>query len=666
MKGLGCLLVLLALAACRSVPPEREKVAAGGEYALVFEGATLPRKELEQAISVELSDFVRSGFAKWAVDDAAYSLESFYLSRGYVNARVDYALDEDPRGRPLVRLVVHEGQAHVVREVSFTGADKIPVEDLRATLALRGKPYLEAGLSSGLGRIRDLYRSRGYVDASAEVESVEIDDAGNVRIAISVVEGELVRFGDVTVTWAGDVRFPEIADEVAAASGEPLLPGATWELRSRVSELLGQRGHGRNEVESEEERRVGEPLVDVELRIDPGPEMLIDEIEIQNSGKTRESFVRSRLRFEVGQLYTPARERATFRELFRTGLFSGVRIQPVESEAGAYKIVIELEERTSREVFVEPGYGSYERLRLRLGLQERNLWGDGVNWRTTASVAELAQSAEVGLSRSGIFGLDPNFEGGLTLFGERRQEQFFTSEELGARASMTWRPTDFSSFRAEYQFLATSTSDTAMSEPAIDISSVIVGHTFDNRDHVFLPSHGVRTQVSLEVADQGLGSDIDFVRAQLNTSAFLSVGEDDVLAVSWRAGAIYPSAGGPALPIQELFFNGGENSVRSFYEDELGAPVGGDASGGEGFQLLSAEWRHAVGERTGIAFFVDAGNVVPRGEDIFAFDGLELGIGLGLRYLLPIGPVRVDAAWNPGAEGDQDDVVVHFSVGMPF
>lgn len=659
-------LILAGLAACASTPPEREKVAAGGKYALVFEGATLPRRDLEKVVALDLADFVSSGFKKWAVDDAAYSLESYYLSQGYVDARVDYALDQDARGRPLVRLIVTEGQAQVVRETSFAGAEKITVDDLRATLAMRGKPFIESELSSGVGRIEELYRSRGYVDARAQVESVEVDEAGGVRIAISIQEGELVSYGEVLVTWEGEPLFPVVQEELAKASGRPYLPGSNWELRSRISELLGERGHGANTIGTQETRRPDSPVVDLVLHVDPGPEIRIAEIEVRNSGKTRESFVLSRLQFTVGELYTPARERASFRELFRTGLFSGVDIQPEALGSGDYRIVIELEERSSREVFIEPGYGSYERLRLRLGLRERNLWGDGINWRAITSIAELAQSAEVGISRSGIFGLDPSFEGGLTLFGERREEQFFTSEEIGARATMSWRHTETSSFRAEYQFLATSTTDADIVEADLDISSVIVGHTLDDRDHVFLPSSGSRTQVSLEVADESLGSDINFVRAQVNTSAFVTMGEDDVFAVSWRAGAIYPSAGGPDLPIQELFFNGGENSVRSFYEDKLGAEGGAEATGGEGYHVLSAEWRHAIGERTGLALFVDAGNVVPRGEDIFAFDGVEWGIGLGLRYLLPIGPVRVDAAWNPNADPDQDDVVVHFSVGMPF
>ena len=42
------------------------------------------------------------------------------------------------------------------------------------------------------------------------------------------------------------------------------------------------------------------------------------------------------------------------------------------------------------------------------------------------------------------------------------------------------------------------------------------------------------------------------------------------------------------------------------------------------------------------------------------------GLSLGVRYLLPIGPVRLDIGWNPNPESDEDELVVHFSVGLPL
>ena len=83
-------------------------------------------------------------------------------------------------------------------------------------------------------------------------------------------------------------------------------------------------------------------------------------------------------------------------------------------------------------------------------------------------------------------------------------------------------------------------------------------------------------------------------------------------------------------------------------------------------QILSVELRRRlVGSLTG-AFFVDTGNTVLDHNDYLDFDDFRTGIGVGLRYMLPIGPLRIDGAVNPEAGPGEDDYVIHLSVGMAF
>ncbi|NOT28915.1 MAG: BamA/TamA family outer membrane protein, partial [Planctomycetes bacterium] len=173
--------------------------------------------------------------------------------------------------------------------------------------------------------------------------------------------------------------------------------------------------------------------------------------------------------------------------------------------------------------------------------------------------------------------------------------------------------------------------------------------------------------VQLEWADDTLGSDTEFVRAQLEFTRLVRLGDEDVLAASVRTGVIAPFGSTDELPLPERFFNGGENSVRSFQEDEL-LPAGalGDPLGGEAATTLNLEWRRLLTGNLAGALFIDVGNVALEVQDYLAFDGLRTGLGVGLRYLLPIGPVRVDLGVNPDPKDDEDELVLHFSVGLPF
>jgi outer membrane protein assembly factor BamA len=96
--------------------------------------------------------------------------------------------------------------------------------------------------------------------------------------------------------------------------------------------------------------------------------------------------------------------------------------------------------------------------------------------------------------------------------------------------------------------------------------------------------------------------------------------------------------------------------------------------------------RRLIGNLTG-SLFLDLGNVSPnrsreeRGKDSYDsksdimsdtfsqyFKDFRPGVGFGLQYQLPVGPARIDFAFNPDRDSDRDEdfFMFHFSVGMAF
>jgi len=107
--------------------------------------------------------------------------------------------------------------------------------------------------------------------------------------------------------------------------------------------------------------------------------------------------------------------------------------------------------------------------------------------------------------------------------------------------------------------------------------------------------------------------------------------------------------------------------VRSFEEDELGPlDANGEPLGGEAYTVLTLEARRRLVGRLEGALFYDVGNVTPDAADFWDFEGFESGIGIGLRYLTPVGPIRLDGALNPDPDPGAADGAIHFSVGMAF
>ena len=197
---------------------------------------------------------------------------------------------------------------------------------------------------------------------------------------------------------------------------------------------------------------------------------------------------------------------------------------------------------------------------------------------------------------------------------------------------------------------------------------------------------------TLDLALSALGSDIEFVRGTVRVGYYIPFGpkplapgvvEDNTgsglqrwfrqssLAFGARAGIIHSltTSGADeatAIPIDERFFNGGGNTVRSFGERDLGPhDRKGHPIGGEFFTIFNIEYTVPIfGELEG-ALFTDAGNLLPTAEEP-GLDDMRYALGVGLRYKLPIGPVRLDYGVNPNPQNGEDFGAFHFSFGFAF
>jgi outer membrane translocation and assembly module TamA len=130
------------------------------------------------------------------------------------------------------------------------------------------------------------------------------------------------------------------------------------------------------------------------------------------------------------------------------------------------------------------------------------------------------------------------------------------------------------------------------------------------------------------------------------------------------------------IGISERLFAGGSTSHRAYGRDELGLvgqtlfAVGegeGDLRpvGGNGLLLGNLDLRFPVLGAVGGVVFLDAGNVWADWREIRPGEA-KLGVGLGVRYLSPIGPLRAEIGWKLDREPGEDPYRVFVSIGNPF
>jgi outer membrane protein assembly factor BamA len=354
--------------------------------------------------------------------------------------------------------------------------------------------------------------------------------------------------------------------------------------------------------------------------------------------------------------------------------------------------VVKAEEAPSQEVYVEPGWGSYEQLMMKAGYRHKNLFGSALSWNTGVSGSRKAQGVSSALTDPWF--LDKDLRADLTGFADHREEPAFTRKDYGGSFFLTKELNPALTLTGGYTLRNTRLSDLGATlqeeefQQNYDFSSIKLQITYDTRNDLFFPTTGQKAFTAVEQADTWLGGDVNFTRLTLGARLYLRVANATVLGLRYDTGLIIPGREDLTVPPAERFFNGGENTVRSFKEFKLGPrDSSGKPTGGLGTNVFSAELRQRlIGNFTG-SIFADLGNVSPNrtrsaeGESAYRnreqiisdtlsdfFRGFRPAVGCGLQYQLPVGPVRLDVGFNPDREKsrNEDLYVVHFSIGMAF
>ena len=641
--------------------------------------------DMEQVAAPYVEKFQTTERAVY-VDDAAYELELLLAERGYALAEVVYEVDG-----PAARLLVSAGARSTLGPVAVTADPSCPLteEDLaryvsgpRTGLFGRGEVlYVKRRVERSPRRVVVDLVALGHLEATARVEDPGPDpDGGPVSVHLTVEAGpryrlepvEILREEDLEVEVLEAIRTAQL-DITPMSAGEDIAyePRVPGRVRSSVLDTLASHGYLDAEVRVEADVDEESHLVQMEISVVPGPHVTISEVRFENTGRTKESFLRSRLRLRPGDEFSTREVRASVRALYRTGLFSEVRSR-VEGEGEERTLVVDLVEQESLEVYFEPGFGSYELFRGTVGARDRNMFRSGIDGSAEVMVAVRALSASIRLSDPWF--LNEQVIGDIQVDFERRQEPSFLRENRGVGAYITkeWSGVMATTFgyqfgRSEAKDVKVVDDDVADAQNIVNVAGLTLSQRFDDRDALFAPTRGLFMNASAQLAAEGLGSELEFIRGKLSSSWFRPLFADSVLGLNLRAGIIAPAYDAESIPIQERFFAGGGNSVRSFRESQLGPKdINGEPLGGEVFSTASIELRSELVGALQSAAFVDAGFVERQASDFFDLDDVRLGIGVGLRYLLPIGPLRLDGAVNPNPRPGEEDWVLHFSIGMPF
>jgi outer membrane protein insertion porin family len=522
-----------------------------------------------------------------------------------------------------------------------------------------------------------------------------------VAVSITINEGPQWFVNSLQINGLDPAREEEIRARLHSTEGQPFSELNVATDQDSILSYFFNNGYPNAEFEASTAPAKQPNRMDLVYTVKEGQPQFVRDVLISGLDATRRSLVLSRITLERGEPLSQVEVTESQRRLYDLGIFARVdtALQNPEGNEQFKYVQYRLEEAKRYSVNVgfgaeiarigggqtslsNPGGSGGFSPRLLFGISRLNFLGTGHTIGLQTRVSNIQR-------RGLLTYLAPQFGGNenvnLTLSGiydDSRDIRTFSARRLEATAQVGQRLSRANSLQYRASFRRVAVSNVKITPGLLPLLSRpvrigLLSTTFiqDRRDDPIDSRRGVYNTIDIGMASRYFGSQSTFSRILGRNTTYHRLNRDLVLARSVQFGWLHgfdssredaPQPGGPDpdlldVPLPERFFSGGANSHRGFPENQAGPrdPSTGFPLCGKALLFNNTELRFPLlGDNIGGVLFHDAGNVFStlrritlrwNQGNITNFNYMSHAVGLGIRYRTPIGPVRVDLAYNLNA-----------------
>ncbi|WP_433998470.1 autotransporter assembly complex protein TamA [Endozoicomonas sp.] len=532
-----------------------------------------------------------------------------------------------------------------------------------AELFLQSLPAIEPDQltryqSSILEAVQKSLQALGYYHP---VITMERDDKDREQLNIEVDPGQPVLIRDIKVELKGDARknrsFKRIVKRSPLKKGSVFNSGEYEDLKSSLNTQAQSLGFFDAKMQTHTVKIYPEDYAaDVELVFDSGTRYRFGDIVYGEIPENTKRLIEEMLTFKPGSKYRSVRLGNLNKDLASTGYFQQIDIRPMRNRTENYHvpIFINVTPNKNHEIETGVGYSTDEGPRLSLTWDIPLINDKGHSLTNEALLS--APRTELTSSYKIPYG-NPLTEFYDLQAGYQYKEQEDTKSNLGSTSFHKWNknPQGWDRdlfFRIQYENYKQGLQDG-------DSFLVIPGISMTRRHAKggkLNPRSGYLIMSKAELSDKFWGSDQNFVKLWGRTKGLTTLAEKHRFIGRVEQGAIWINDVS-TVPPSIRFFTGGDQTVRGYnYESIAPKDANGKLIGAQYMTALSVEYNYQFLDHWRAAVFVDSGTATNDYKDDW-----KTGAGFGIRWVTPLGALRVDLAFAVSEPGTP--YKLHFSMG---
>lgn len=514
---------------------------------------------------------------------------------------------------------------------------------------------------------RAALRALGYYHPNIEFRIER--PARGTTLVMAIEQGPITRYQQVDIQLLGeaatDADFITLKERLAPKVGDGVHHGRYEQLKSSMANLALRKGYFKADFtqhviavsEARQEARLT-------LHFDSGQRYRFGDVRFSGS-QIEEPRLFSLIPFQSGDPYLASQLGEFNQAIANTNWFGSILIEPdsesLEDSEGTVPLHVKLEPRARNSMelgvgFVEAQGQKDGRIKLNWNKPWLNSKGHSLSNRLALSGKEQVLESAYRLPLRNVSQDFYQFQAGVKNFTNREnrdskgqdytiaaERHWLLSNQWYRTVSLRWLYSEFTQAEQE------------------DRSNLLmpgISFTRSRSQGGLMPTRGDRLLFALETSDRAWGSDNRFIRFRGRVNYINSFGSDHRVVTRLDAGAIMLEEA-TALPPSLRFFAGGDGSIRGYGYERVAPRDDDDLLLGGRYMLTgSAEYQYRVTGNWWLATFADYGSAWSKDPD------WKRGVGVGVRWASPIGPVRLDFAWGlDHGTGKSRQFQLHFSLG---
>jgi outer membrane protein insertion porin family len=622
------------------------------------------------------------------IQDNANKIRAFYEEEGFWLSQIVPVINVINQDEVSLTYQITEGSKVRIKKIDIDGNKVFSDSKIKKQMDTKEWWLFSFITSSGyfqkermdmdIEKIRDFYLNNGYIKITIGEPKINLtNDKKGMNITIPISEGEQYKVSSISLS--GNKVFNEdiLRKRIKMAINSPFSKEILRKDIVSLSEQYTENGYAMVSVSPEIFPDDATKTLKLVLKIDEGEKYSIGRIEIIGNTKTRDKVIRREIRLDEGDTFNSALIKRSYERINNLNYFETVELIPKpQPEQKVVDIDVKVKERPTGFFSIGGGYSSVEKFIAMAELSQGNLFGRGQYIKLRAELG--GRTTYYDISFRDPWFLDKPLTFSTNIYKISRNYIDYDKNATGFGISFGKRFSEYWAGDISYNFeraKISNISDDASSivkeqEGTRTTSSITPSITRDSRDNFLDPSRGSRN--SLYVTYAGLGGTNNFVKGEVDSAWYYPIGSTTVM-LRGRFGYAR-GLGGKELPLYERFYVGGIYTVRGLGYGEAGprektestdTSKQGELIGGTEELIFNIEYIFPLVSDIrlkGVAF-IDAGNAYDKMHD---FGKLRYTTGLGVRWISPMGPIRLEWGYNLDKKPGEESSRFEFAFGTFF